>query len=104
MALPDTGSAVARALGRRWWSVIPTHVQYFTRSSITRLLENGGFQLLELGTSPKAFTVRYYLERIGGYSPAGARLAVSVADRAGLAQRIWAPDFRDRIYVIARAS
>jgi SAM-dependent methyltransferase len=34
LALPDAGSRVARAIGRRWWSVIPTHVQYFTRASI----------------------------------------------------------------------
>src|SRR5205807_6541778 len=28
---PDAGSVVARTLRSRWWSVIPTHVQYFTR-------------------------------------------------------------------------
>lgn len=28
LALPDAGSRVARALGSRWWSVIPTHVHY----------------------------------------------------------------------------
>ena len=60
---------MARALGRRWWSVLPTHVQYFTRGSISELLRRGGFDVLEVHTAPKAFTVRYYLERIGGYSP-----------------------------------
>jgi len=102
MALPDAGSRVARALGRRWWSVIPTHVQYFTRGSIMRLLVAGGFDVLEAGTAPKAFTVGYYLGRIGGYSPLASRVLVSAAERAGLAQRMWAPDFRDRISVIAR--
>jgi SAM-dependent methyltransferase len=102
MALPDAGSRVARALGRRWWSVIPTHVQYFTRGSITALLGRAGFEVLELGTSPKAFTVRYYLERIGGYSPAVARGLVAGARRAGVAERMWAPDFGDRMAVIAR--
>lgn len=102
MALPDAGSVVARGLGRRWWSVIPTHVQYFTRASIAKLLERGGLEVMEVGTSPKAFTVGYYLERIGGYSPAAGRALHRAASRAGVAERMWAPDFRDRMYVIAR--
>jgi SAM-dependent methyltransferase len=102
LALPDAGSLLARAMGRRWWSVIPTHVQYFTRASITRLLRQRGFEVLEVQTSPKAFTVAYYLSRIGGYSPPVADALVGTARRAGLAERLWAPDFRDRMAVVAR--
>jgi SAM-dependent methyltransferase len=102
MALPDAGSLVARGLGRRWWSVIPTHVQFFTRNSIRTLLERRGWTVLEIATAPKAFSVRYYLERIGGYSPPAARLLVRGARAAGIAERMWAPDFRDRMAVVAR--
>ncbi len=103
LMLPDAGSRMARLLGRRWWSVIPTHVHLFTRRSLTVLLERHGWQVLELGTAPKAFTVRYYLGRIGGYAPWLSRLLVATAERAGVAGRVWAPDFGDRMAVIARA-
>jgi SAM-dependent methyltransferase len=103
LALPDAGSRVARAMGRRWWSVLPTHVQYFTRRSLATLLARCGFEPLELATAPKAFTVRYYLERIGGYSPAAGRGLVRAASVAGIAERMWAPDFGDRMMVVARA-
>jgi SAM-dependent methyltransferase len=102
LAVPDAGSGVARILGKRWWSVIPTHVQYFTRDSLTTLLARCGFEVLESSTAPKAFTVGYYLERIGGYSPAAGRLLARAAGTAGIAERMWAPDFRDRMAVIAR--
>jgi SAM-dependent methyltransferase len=102
LALPDAGSRLARALGRRWWSVIPTHVQYFTRASLLRLLGDHGYQPLWAGTAPKAFTVEYYLGRVGGYSPALARALVASARRTGVAHRLWAPDFRDRMAVLAR--
>jgi SAM-dependent methyltransferase len=102
MALPDAGSRLARVLGRRWWSVIPTHVQYFTRGSVATLLARSGFTPLEITTAPKAFTVGYYLERIGGYSPAVSRALAAGAARAGVDGRLWAPDFRDRMAVIAR--
>jgi SAM-dependent methyltransferase len=103
LALPDSGSRVARILGARWWSVIPTHVHYFTRDSLRGLLERHGWRLLELRTAPKAFTVRYYLDRTGGYSERLARALVTVAERAGIADRLWAPDFRDRMSLVARA-
>ena len=102
LALPDAGSPVARVLGRRWWSVIPTHVQYFTRRSLRILLERHGFTVLETRTAPKAFRVRYYLDRVGGYSRPVASALVAGAERLGLADRTWAPDFRDRMMVVAR--
>jgi len=102
LVLPDAGSRLARIMGARWWSVIPTHVQYFTRTSLRVLLERLGYEVLEIRTAPKAFTVRYYLERIGGYSPPLARALVAGARRAGVADRMWAPDFRDRMLVVAR--
>lgn len=102
LVLPDAGSRLARTMRARWWSVIPTHVQYFSRSSLTTLLRRHGYQVLESATSPKAFTVRYYLDRIAGYSAPVARALVATVERAGLADRIWAPDFRDRMLIIAR--
>lgn len=53
LLLPDAGSLVARLLGRRWWSVIPTHVHYFTRGSIARLLGRHGFRVVHISTDPK---------------------------------------------------
>lgn len=102
LAVPDAGSTVARALGRRWWSVIPTHVHYFTRHSLSLLLRRHRFDLLEIETSPKTFTVRYYAERLGGYRRRVARALTRAAERAGLADRLVAPDFRDRMLAIAR--
>jgi SAM-dependent methyltransferase len=102
LAVPDAGSRVARLMGPRWWSVIPTHVQYFTRPSLFTLLRRCGFEPIWAGTAPKAFSVRYYLDRIGGYSRALAGGLTSAAAAAGVADAMWAPDFRDRMAVIAR--
>lgn len=102
LALPDAGSRVARALGARWWSVLPTHVQYFTRSSMVRLLDRHGYALEWIGTAPKAFTVRYYADRLTGYSPRIAAALVEASARLGVADRLVWPDFRDRMAVVAR--
>jgi SAM-dependent methyltransferase len=102
LALPDAGSRVARALGTRWWSVIPTHVHYFTRGSLSTLLARNGYAVLEDSTAPKAFSVGYYMQRTSGYSGALAGALLGAARAAGASERIWAPDFRDRMLVLAR--
>jgi len=103
MALPNAGSRVARRMGPRWWSVIPTHVHHFTRPSLFTLLRRRGFEPLWAGTAPKAFTVRYYLQRVSGYSRPVASTLVGAASALSVADRIWAPDLRDRMAVVARA-
>jgi SAM-dependent methyltransferase len=101
LLLPDAGSRVARLLGRRWWSVIPTHVHYFTRASARAMLERHGYRMRFVATDPKDFTVRYYLEKGSGYSPRLSCALVRAARAAGVSERLWAPDFRDRMIVIA---
>ncbi|TMK42521.1 MAG: class I SAM-dependent methyltransferase [Actinobacteria bacterium] len=102
LMLPDAGSRVARAMGRRWWSVLPTHVQYFTRHSLAVLLGRHGFDVLAQTTAPKAFTVGYYLRRTSGYSEGLSAALVAGSRALGLADRLWAPDFGDRMLMVAR--
>jgi SAM-dependent methyltransferase len=102
LTLPDAGSLVARSLRSRWWSVIPTHVQYFTRRSLRTLLGRHGWEVVELTTAPKAFTVDYYLGRLGGYSPPVSRALRGIARRTGFDGRMWAPDFHDRMAAVVR--
>lgn len=100
--VPDAGSRLARLLGRQWWSVLPMHVQYFTRRSIAQLLERAGFEIVEIGTHAKIFTRRYYGDRLGEFVPIVGPLAARVVARSRGADRPFAPDFRDRLSVIAR--
>jgi SAM-dependent methyltransferase len=99
--VPDAGSRLARALGRRWWAVLPMHVQYFTRRSMATLLEHHGFAVEEVVTHPKVFTAHYYACRLGTIVPGGRRLVPAVAQRLGIATRLVAPDLRDRMALVA---
>lgn len=101
LTVPDAGSTLARVLGRRWWSVLPMHVQYFTRSSMEALLQRHGFRVAVIESHAKVFSVEYYIERLAGYVPSLARLLGTAARRARLADRLIAPDFRDRMVVVA---
>jgi hypothetical protein len=81
--------------------VLPTHVQYFTRSSMFALLQRAGLQPLWAGTAPKTFSVRYYLWRLSGYSAPLSNGLIAAASAIGMADHMWTPDFRDRMAVVA---
>lgn len=102
LTTPDAGGRLARLMGQRWWSILPMHVQYFTRESMRRLLEGHGLRMAHVSSHPKVFTAAYYAHRLGGYSPALARASVGVEKSIRLADRLVAPDFRDRMQVIAQ--
>ncbi|HWB67191.1 MAG TPA: class I SAM-dependent methyltransferase [Mycobacteriales bacterium] len=101
LTTPDAGGGCARVMRSRWWSILPMHVQYFTAGSMRRLLERHGLTVVDQASHPKVFTAAYYAERLGGYSPSLARAGVGLTRRLGVADRLVAPDFRDRMQVVA---
>jgi SAM-dependent methyltransferase len=100
LTVPDAGSRLARTMGRRWWAVVPMHLQYFTRSSMRLLLSRHGFEVRHVGTHPKLFSVRYYAERAASFLPGGA-LFERLAERSGRADRLIGPSFGDRMEMVA---
>lgn len=101
LTLPDAGSLLARVLGRHWWSVLPMHLQYFTRHSIQQLLQGSGFTIRSLRTHAKVFSALYYAERLGGYNPSVQRYAQRVLGLSRQERRLVSPNFYDRMEVIA---
>jgi SAM-dependent methyltransferase len=103
LTVPDAGSLVARLMGRKWWSVLPMHLQYFTRKSTRRLLDGHGFWIASERTHAKVFSARYYAERLGGYRPGLASATVRALEALRVASWLISPNFGDRLEVIAVA-
>lgn len=102
LLLPDAGSRTAKVLGKRWWSVIPTHIHFFTRDSAATMLRRHGYEPLYVATDPKDFTWEYYLNKGGGYLPGLSKRLIAMARKAGVAEKMFTPDFGDRMIMIAR--
>ena len=79
-------------------------MHYFTPTSLFVALARARLAPRERRTDPKAFTVRYYLDRLRGYAPPVAWALVGAASAAGVAERMVAPDFGDRLAVVAMPS
>ena len=104
LTVPDAGSRLARAMGRRWWAVLPMHLQYFNRTSMRELLVRHGFDVRQIRTHPKSFSTRYYTERLASFVPGIGPVVERTIGRTRLADRLIAPDFGDRMEVVAVVS
>ncbi|HUS61401.1 MAG TPA: methyltransferase domain-containing protein, partial [Acidimicrobiales bacterium] len=100
LTVPDAGSRLARVMGRRWWAVLPMHLQHFSRSSMRLLLARHGFEVRHVATHPKLFSLRYYAERAASFLPGGRAVAWAI-DRSGRGDHLVSPDFRDRMEMVA---
>lgn len=98
---PDIGSVAARVLRRWWWSVLPGHLVYFSRATLSRLLDDAGLVVVELRTHPKTFSVDYYAGRLTGYARGLGALARRGAAAVLGGDRLVTPDFRDRLAAVA---
>lgn len=62
---PDAGSIPARLLGKKWHLIVPPeHLHYFTGRSLSLLLRNVGFHVLERSRIGKTFTLHYVVRFI----------------------------------------
>jgi len=65
LSTPDTGSLVARVLGRRWHYLDPIqHIALFARANLRSLLEQTGFEVVRMTSLGHSYRIRYVLDRL----------------------------------------
>lgn len=82
LATPDVGSLPARLTGPRWvgYKLSEEHIYYFSIDTLKRMLNDAGFDVLEVRHVGKYVTMRLFLDRLGMYAPL-------LADGMALAER-----------------
>ncbi len=86
LATPDVESIPARLTGRRWvgYKLSEEHLYYFSRTTMRRMLEKAGFEVLHTSYVGKYVTVDFFLERLSLYSPLLARLGKGFSRLIGI--------------------
>jgi len=59
LTTPDMNSLSARVFGKRWPNVKLEHLWYFSRKGLTRLLDQQGFDVVEVRAATKTATLDY---------------------------------------------
>ena len=98
---PDIGSWAAKIMGRKWLMLVTTHLYYFTRGTLGRLLQLVGFDVVQMKPHIQWLELGYVIKR--GEPVAGplARAAGAVTSAVGLAS-LHVPYWLGQTLVIAR--
>jgi SAM-dependent methyltransferase len=98
----DIGSLNARLRGRRWRMIHPpTHLHYFSRRTLVRLLDSAGFDVVHLETAGNTRSIRGIVYAILVLRGGRQGLFDKIKALPGLSQSITL-DLRDIVYIIAR--
>lgn len=62
---PDVSSFFARWCGHRWWHYHIDHLWYFSRSTLCRMAQDVGFEVIKCIPTKKTFTWDYIFNTIG---------------------------------------
>ena len=83
LATPDVDSIPARLAGRRWvgFKLSEEHIYYFSIKTLARMLDEAGFDVVNVRHVGKYVTLRLFLDRLGMYFPRLAGL-LAVFERA----------------------
>lgn len=69
LTTPDTGSLMARLLGRHWYYIdLTEHISLFSRQSLSTLLARTGFRIVATRTIGRSYKLSYIERRLGQLS------------------------------------
>ncbi len=101
LVTPDIGSLSARLMRGRWWGLRPAHLFYFSRSTMTALLDQCGFDVVQMRSFGRIFTYGYWLSRIRSYPAFFHHSVAAMIGALGIEQKFLYLDTRDSMEVCA---
>jgi ubiquinone/menaquinone biosynthesis C-methylase UbiE len=99
---PDMGSLVSRILKAKWWGVKQSHLYYFDKKSLYRMLDAAGFAPIKTTTHARIFSIKYWFLRIKDYSPALYKIFSYFFNKNFINNGLLKIDLGDQIEIYAR--
>ncbi len=102
VSTPDIDSLASRLLKARWWGVKESHLYYFTRKTLTKMLNDAGFVPVSVRGHSRYFTIGYLLEGLKGRSSFLYRAASLFLGNKRLAEKVIRVNLGDQLEVFSR--
>lgn len=79
----NTDSLLAKVMGGRWPWYMAMHVHFFSKRTLTRLMEDAGFDVKLARTEGRYLRLGYVATRIGGINAIFGRIAETIVHKFG---------------------
>ena len=103
LTTPDYDSVVARLFRERWWCIRKAHIFYFSRRTLRRMLAEAGFEVLQVSTYGRTFSLGYWLGRIAHFNRPLFGFLFGLVRGLGLARLPVPVNLGDQMEVVARS-
>lgn len=98
---PNIGNWMARLAGRKYWFILSVHLYYFVPTTIKRMLEVAGFEVVSSRPHFQWLEVGYLVYRLEAYLPRAAKAMGKILKMCGL-EKTLIPYFAAQTRVIAK--
>lgn len=98
---PDIGSSVAKLMKRKWVFILTVHLFYFTPSTIKKILEKCGFEVVLIKKHWQKLALGYLATRFEPYSKTMHKIATKTVNVLGL-DDVQFPYWLGQTFVIAK--
>jgi 2-polyprenyl-3-methyl-5-hydroxy-6-metoxy-1,4-benzoquinol methylase len=98
----DLDSAFARLMGGRWPWLMEMHLYYFTRRTLTKLVEKAGFRVLAVKPQGRYLRLGYLATRVAAFSQPLGNMLQWLFDRLHLTERAVPINLGDLVTIYAR--
>jgi 2-polyprenyl-3-methyl-5-hydroxy-6-metoxy-1,4-benzoquinol methylase len=95
-------SLLARLMGRRWPWLMDMHIHYFSRTTLIKMLENAGFEVIRARAEGRYLSLRYLASRVEALNRALGRLLARLVRATNLSTRSLPVNLGDLMTVYAR--
>ena len=100
---PNIDSVFSRILKRRWHAVIRSHLFYFSKKSVFKLLQSSGFRVIQIKNNARVFRLKYAVSKLKQLNRSIYTLADYIIGRSfSMGQRSVSLNFGDDMLVLAR--
>lgn len=99
---PDIESFISKILKAKWWGINQFHLYYFSKKSLSEILNLSGFFVLKYDAYTRIFTLNYWSERFKHYNSIIYRVLKLVTRIRIFKRSFLRVNLRDQVEVFAR--
>jgi len=102
ISTPDIDSFLSKILGARWWGIQQSHLYYFSKKTLEKMLDAAGFTVARRSSHERVFSVAYWNKRLSSYNKGLSQLFNFVSKYTFSQNRLWKANFKDQIEIFAQ--
>ncbi|MDP8266735.1 MAG: methyltransferase domain-containing protein [Candidatus Aceula meridiana] len=101
---PDIDSTVSKILKAKWWGIKQSHLYYFNKSTLSKLLVSTGFFPMKIRSHARTFSLGYWFSNLSSYTSFLKFINPFLKKNPKLKSRLLSLSLGDQIEIFARKS